>query len=43
MRFPTSVFDNPTALVTAQDNLEASPGFKSVIGPLDPDGPSGVS
>ncbi|MGD0833776.1 MAG: MMPL family transporter [Candidatus Dormibacteria bacterium] len=43
MRFPTSVFDNPTALVAAQDRLEMSPGFKSVIGPLDPDGPTGVT
>ena len=41
MRFPSSVFDNPADLATAQDNLEASPGFKSVIGPLDPNGPAG--
>lgn len=41
MRFPGSVFDNPAVLVTAQDNLQASPGFRGVIGPLDPNGPTG--
>jgi RND superfamily putative drug exporter len=43
MRFSTPVFANPTELVTAQHNLEASPGFRSVIGPLDPNGPTGVT
>jgi RND superfamily putative drug exporter len=43
MRFSSPVFDNPTELVTAQHNLEGSPGLRSVIGPLDPNGPTGVT
>jgi RND superfamily putative drug exporter len=41
MRFPGSVFADPTRLVAAQQTLDASPGFRSVIGPLDPNGPAG--
>jgi RND superfamily putative drug exporter len=41
MRFPSSVFDDPAELATAQHNLEASPGFTGVIGALDPNGPKG--
>jgi RND superfamily putative drug exporter len=43
MKFSSPVFDDPTELVTAQDALQASPGFRSVIGPLDPNGPTGVT
>ncbi len=41
MRFPGSVFVNPTQLAQAQSSLQASSGFRSVIGPLDPNGPTG--
>ncbi len=41
MRFSTSVWSNPQVLATAQAALRSSPAFRSVIGPLDPDGPAG--
>jgi RND superfamily putative drug exporter len=41
MTFAGSVFGDPARLVAAQEKLEASPGFKGVIGPLNPDGPTG--
>jgi RND superfamily putative drug exporter len=41
MVFPGSVFADPAQLVAAQHNLAASSGFTSVIGPLDPNGPTG--
>jgi RND superfamily putative drug exporter len=41
MVFPSSVLADPAQLTAAQRNLEASPGFASVIGPLNPDGARG--
>jgi RND superfamily putative drug exporter len=43
MHFSNPVFDDPAELVTAQHSLQAAPGFRSVIGPLDPNGPTGVT
>ncbi len=43
MRFPGSVFADPTQLARAQTDLQTSPGFRSVIGPLDPNGPTGLT
>jgi RND superfamily putative drug exporter len=43
MHFSNPVFDDPAQLVTAQHSLQASPGFRSVIGPLDPNGPTGAT
>jgi RND superfamily putative drug exporter len=43
MHFSKPVFDDPAELVAAQQSLQASPGFRSVIGPLDPNGPSGAT
>jgi len=43
MHFSHPVFADPAELVTAQKSLAASTGFRSVIGPLDPNGPTGVT
>ena len=37
-QFSSSVWDNPGALATAQTGLSALPQFKSVVGPLNPNG-----
>ncbi len=38
MQFPTSVWDQPSELAAAQSGLAALPQFKSLVGPLDPNG-----
>ncbi len=38
MQFPESVWSNPSELSAAQAGLAALPGFKSLVGPLDPNG-----
>ena len=43
MHFSHPVFADPAELVTAQKSLAASTGLRSVIGPLDPNGPTGVT